>query len=102
MIIMKKLLEKDKKLRGNFTIIENKHFILKSISKNLNYMTLIRWNALKKINLLTKQSSKVSTVNRCLYSINKKRFSKLTGFSRHIFLKVIRAGLIPGMTKSSW
>jgi ribosomal protein S14 len=37
-----------------------------------------------------------------LYSQNKKRFNKLTGFSRHIFLKKIRAGEINGFRKSSW
>jgi ribosomal protein S14 len=99
---MKKLLEKDKKLRQHILINEKKHFILKSIIKNFNFFTLIRWNAFLKLKTLTKSSSKVSTVNRCLYSINKKRFNKLTGFSRHVFLKAIRSGSIIGIKKASW
>lgn len=99
---MKALFEKDKNLRVNLVEIENKHFILKSIIKNLNFFILIRWNAFLRLNLLTKLKSKVSTTNRCLYSHNKKRFNKLTGFSRHVFLKKIRSGEINGVRKSSW
>lgn len=39
---MKKLLEKDKKLRHQIKFIENQRFILKSIFKNFNFFTLIR------------------------------------------------------------
>lgn len=99
---MKKLLVKDKKLRQNILKAENKHFVLKSIFKNFNFFILIRWNAFSKLKFLTQNCSKISTVNRCLFSINKKRFNKLTGFSRHVFLKTIRAGEVSGLKKSSW
>jgi ribosomal protein S14 len=99
---MKKLLEKDKTLRQNILLSEHQHFILKSIIKNFNFFTLIRWNAFLKLKNLTKVTSKVSIVNRCLYSFNKKRFNKLTGFSRHIFLKIIRSGSVTGVKKTSW
>jgi ribosomal protein S14 len=99
---MKKLIEKDKLLRKSFLIIENKHFVLKSIIKNFNFFSLIRWNAATNLNLLTQNTSSCSTVNRCLLTINKKRFNKLTGFSRHVFLKTIRSGYIAGIKKSSW
>jgi ribosomal protein S14 len=99
---MKKLLEKDKKLRQNILKIENKHFILKSIFKNFNFFILIRWNAFIKLKALTQNYSQISIINRCLFSVNKKRFNKLTGFSRHVFLKTIRAGEVNGLNKSSW
>jgi len=99
---MKKLLEKDKKLRYQIRLIENQHFILKSIFQNFNFFTLIRWNAFLKLRFLTKNNSKVSITNRCLKGINKKRFNKLTTFSRHIFLKLIRSSSITGMQKASW
>jgi ribosomal protein S14 len=99
---MKAILEKDKNLRLKINRIENKHFVLKSIIKNFNLFILIRWNAFLQLNILTKSNSKISHTNRCLYSQNKKRFNKLTGFSRHIFLKKIRAGEINGFRKSSW
>jgi ribosomal protein S14 len=99
---MKKLLEKDKKLRLTIRELENQHLILKSIFKNLNLFTLIRWNAFIKLHDLSTNSNKNALSNRCLHSTNKKRFNKLTNFSRQIFLKLIRSGQISGMNKSSW
>jgi ribosomal protein S14 len=99
---MKKLLEKDKKLRLSIYESEKKHFILRSIFKNNNLFTLIRWNAFFKLKLLTSTNSKIKLIPRCINSINKKRFNKLTFFSRHIFLKLIRNGDISGIRKTSW
>jgi ribosomal protein S14 len=99
---MKKLLEKDKILRLKNLTFENHKIVLKSIFKNLNFFTLIRWNASIKFQNLSSKSNKHAIINRCVYSINKKRFNKLTNFSRHIFLKLIRTGQINGMKKSSW
>lgn len=99
---MKKLISKDKKIRHNLEEFEKNYFILKSIYKNLNFMSLTRWKAFEKLKRLTKLNSYTSISNRCIISINKKRFSKLTQFSRHIFLKRIRSGNISGFKKSSW
>jgi len=99
---MKKLLEKDKNLRLNIKKIEKQHFVLKHIFKNSNFFTLIRWNAFSKLKTLSLLGSKVSLSSRCLKSINKKKFNKLTTFSRHIFLKLIRSGGVSGIQKSSW
>lgn len=99
---MKKLLEKDKKLRKHCHLSEQQHFVLKSIVKNFNIFTLVRWNAFLKLKTLSKKNSKISSVSRCLLSVNKKRFNKLTGFSRHVFLKLIRSGNVSGIRKSSW
>ena len=99
---MKKLIIKDKILRHKIKSIENKHFILKSILKNFNFFILIRWNAFLKLKEISKENSSVSILPRCLYSINKKRFNRLTPFSRHIFLKLIRSGQISNIQKASW
>lgn len=99
---MKKLLEKDKKLRVNFKKFEKQQFILHSINKNFNFFLLIRWNAFLELKKLSKKSSKTLVVNRCVSSINKKRFSKRTNVSRHVFIKLVRHGYISGMQKSSW
>ena len=99
---MKKLLEKDKKLRLKIKQVEKQNFVLKSIFKNFNFFILIRWNAYFKLKTLNKGNSIISLSPRCLMSINKKRFNKLTPFSRHIFLKLIRSGKISGIQKSSW
>lgn len=99
---MKKLLEKDKKIRLSIKTIENNHFVLKSIFKNSNFFTLVRWNAFIKLKNLTKKTSKIAAVNRCVFTINKKRLNKFSNISRHVFLKLIRSGHIYGMRKSSW
>jgi ribosomal protein S14 len=99
---MKKLIEKDKLLKERFLNIEDRHFVLKAIIKNLNFFNLVRWNAIVNLKVLTQNASKISTVNRCLFTVNRKRFNKLTGFSRHVFLKTIRSGSVTGIKKSSW
>jgi ribosomal protein S14 len=99
---MEKLLIKDKKRRVNLKKTEIKHFIFKSIFKNLNFPILIRLNAFVKLAKLIKNNFQVAMSSRCLYSVNKKRFNKLTTFSRHIFLKLIRSGNISGIRKANW
>ena len=99
---MKKLIQKDKNIRYNVKLAEKKHFILKFIFVNFNFFILIRWFALLKIKVLLKNNSKVSLIKRCLSSVNKKRYNKLTVFSRHIFIKLLQSASIPGIQKSSW
>ena len=99
---MKKLLAKDKKHCSNVSLLDQELFILKSIFKNSNFLFLIRWNAFLRLKTLAKNNSKVSTMSRCLYTINKKKFNKLTTFSRYVFLKLIRSGYASGIQKSNW
>ena len=99
---MKKLLEKDKRSRSRILQSETQYFIFKLIFNNLSHSLLIRWKAFAKLSNMTTNRNKIGLSNRCLISINKKRFNKLTTFSRHIFLKLIRSGQIHGMKKSSW
>jgi ribosomal protein S14 len=99
---MKKLIIKDKKLRNFIHEKEKKKIILKTIFKNSNLFTLIRWNAFSKMKKLTKSVSEISISNRCVYTVNKKRLNKTTLFSRHVFLKLIRSGKITNISKSSW
>lgn len=99
---MKKLLSKDKKLRLNTKSSEIEALALKSISQNSNFFQLIRWNASHKFKRKLKKNSRVSTVNYCISTINKKRLNKHTLYSRHIFLKLIRSGVVAGIQKSSW
>jgi ribosomal protein S14 len=99
---MKKLIEKDKKLRKNILKKEKQYFILKSICTNSNFFVLVRWNAFIKLKNTLNGSYKTSLSNRCLQTVNRKRFNKLTKFSRHIFLKHLRFGKISGIQKSVW
>jgi len=95
---MKKLLEKDKKIRKKIKNFEKKKFILKSLANNLNLTNLIRFNALNNLSKMQKKTSKVFISNRCINTINKKKFNKLTKFSRIVFLKLARSKNIYGLT----
>lgn len=99
---MKKLLIKDKKLRIILKHQEKQYFVLKMIVQNSNLFPLIRWNAYLQLSKLGSENSIVSISPRCSYTLNRKRFSKLTPFSRHVLLKLIRNGKISGIQKSNW
>jgi ribosomal protein S14 len=98
---MKKLFAKDKENRQAVKQSELKHFVLKQISTNSNFIKTIRWNALYELNSV-KKGSKTVLSNRCVKTINKKTFHKFTNLSRTVFLKLIKSGQISGMRKSSW
>jgi hypothetical protein len=97
---MKRLLEKDKEIRYYYlNNHEKKHLILKLIFKNFNFFTLVRWYAIFYGAFLAKNNLRTKMINRCLFTYNKKRFSKLSAFSRHIFLKLIRKGTVLNIQK---
>ena len=99
---MKKLVEKDKKVRKTVKQLEKKKFILKIIQNNLNLPYLLRFNASNNLNSITKKASKTLVSNRCILTINKKKFGKLTNYSRIFFLKLAKNQKIYGLTKASW
>lgn len=99
---MIKLIERDKKIRKNIYSFEKKRFILKIISQNKNFFSLIRWKAKFQLNTLPSKSSKTYLSNLCVLTINKKKFNKLTNFSRIVFLKLVNKKVINNIYKSSW
>ena len=99
---MKKLLIKDKKRRKLLNSKEKTTYVLSLISNNLNILSSVRLNANKQLQNLTLKSSVATLSSRCKITIHKKRFNKLTYYSRHIFLKLIRFGKINGFQKSTW
>lgn len=98
---MKKLLEKDKKIRKNIKMLEQKKFILKTIYNNFWFNSLIRLNAIDRLYNLSNRSSKTFILNKCILTKNKKRLNKLTNFSRIIFRNLVKKGKISGMYKCS-
>jgi ribosomal protein S14 len=99
---MKKLFAKDRKNRKIVKQLELKHFVLKQISTNSNFIKTTRWNALHKLSNISKNSSKTVLSNRCVQTINKKTFHKFSNFSRTVYLKLVKSGYISGIRKSSW
>jgi ribosomal protein S14 len=99
---MKKLFAKDRKNRLTVKQSELDRFVLKQISNNLNFLKVTRWNAVYKLTHLPKRNSKGYVSNRCVKTVNKKTFHKFSNFSRTVFFKLVRSGMISGMRKSSW
>jgi hypothetical protein len=81
---MKKLLEKDKQIE-KIKNLEKKKFILKTISNNTYLSNLIRFNAFYNLNKLPNTASKTYISNRCVNTVNKKKFNKLTHFLEWFF-----------------
>ena len=99
---MKKLLEKDKKIRKQIKKSEKQKFVFTIIQNNLNLPHLVRFNSSKNLHDITKKASKTLISNRCIATINKKKFGKLTHYSRIFFLKLARHKKIYGLKKASW
>ena len=99
---MKKILAKDRKIRIEIKRLEKKRFILKSIQNNSNFSNLIRLNTFYKLGDLPTFSSKSFISNRCVETINKKKFTNIANFSRIVFLKLAKKGSINGMQKHYW
>lgn len=99
---MKKIIEKDKTTRKKIQIFEKKKLILKSIQLNINFLNIIRWNVNYSLFKLPTRCSKTFITNICINTINKKKFNKLTNFSRMVFLKLIRSRSINNIYKSTW
>ena len=98
---MKKLIIKDKKYRLNIKFDEMWLFILKRITQNFNIFVLIWLNAFLFLNNSKQKKSKTFLITKCLQTINKKRFNKLTVLSRQLFLKKIWFGLVIGIQKTN-
>lgn len=99
---MKKLLEKDKKIRKEVKELEKQKLVYKTIINNLNLPYLIRFKASNNLNKISKKASKTLISNRCINTVNKKKFSKFTNYSRIFFFKLARNNKIYGLTKASW
>jgi len=99
---MKKIIAKDVRNRKKINQLELEHFVLKQIYTNSNFFKMLRWNALNKLNKLSRFSSKTLLSNRCIKTINRKTFHKFSNLSRTVFLKLAKSGLISGLRKASW
>ena len=99
---MKKLIEKDKKVRSQIKQFEKKNLVLRTIRNNINFPLLTRFNASNFLMGIEKKESKTFISNRCVATINKKKFGKLTNYSRIFFLKLAKTKKIYGLTKTGW
>ncbi len=62
----------------------------------------IDYEAIKKLQKLPKNASKVRLHNRCSMTGRPKGYIRQFGISRIVFREMASAGLIPGVKKASW
>ena len=99
---MKKIFAKDQKNRISLKQQELNRFVLKQISSDSNFSKILKWNALYKLIIMTEKGFKTRISNRCVKTINKKTFNKMSNFSRTVFIKLVKSGQLSGFRKSSW
>ena len=95
-----KFIKKDKNLRHYFKKFSIQYFLLKLILKNKNIFMLNKFKAL----VIIKQTQifVVAICDKCIVSFNKKKYNKLTNYSRIILLKKIYSNECIGFQKSLW
>lgn len=99
---MKKLLRKDKQKRIKFLKFEKKYKILKSLTKNNNFIKNTRWNAVLCLTDLPKKINKNNFNNRCVITYRKSAFRQLYSVSRLVFLRLAKNKKIYGLRKNIW
>ena len=97
---MNKLIQSDKKKRLKYLKFEKKNFILKNIFKNVNFISLMRFNSFLLLSNFPKNSYRTQIKNRCILTGRRSSFNKKYRFSRLIFLELIRTGFFSGLNKS--
>lgn len=75
---------------------------LKKIIYNMNLSDEQREEARTKLNKMPKNSSRIRLRNRCQMTGRCRGFLRKFKLSRLCFREMASAGLIPGVTKSSW
>ena len=99
---MKKQIIKDLKKRKLNLVNNTRFFILKSIIKNSNLNNPIRWSANLKAADLSATNFKHKIVKRCVLTGRKSKIHDKYRFSRLVFLRLVRNGLVSGLKKSTW
>jgi len=92
----------EKRKRAYLYLLESKHTILKSITKNPFFKKSTKLNTRIKLSILLKLSIRICLVNRCILTDRKNRFNFHYRFSRLLFLKLARNKEILGLKRHSW
>lgn len=101
-ILMKTLIEKDKKRRYLTKKFEFKRLLLKYIIFNQSLDSYYRQQAQFLLNNLPKNSSRVRIKNRCIITGRAKSVYRQFRVSRIVLKHFGLNGIIPGLRKASW
>ena len=93
---------RDQKRRKLFLKNEQKRVEYKSFLKNSSISQLEKREFLKKLNKLSRNSSKVRIRNRCILTGRGRSVYSKYRLSRIRFRELASQGLIPGVIKANW
>lgn len=99
---MKKIIFRNKKLRILIKNFKNLYFILKSIIKNKIVFNYFKYKILTFFKTSLNITYNYTALKFCVISLSKKRFTKISFYSRQLLSKKIQSGEMFGITKQSW
>ena len=94
--------QRDKKRRFMYSKYELKRLELASIVHDLKFSKEIRYQKLRELNKLPRNSSKVRIKNRCILTGRGHSVLSFCGFSRIKFRELASQGLLMGVTRATW
>lgn len=99
---MTNFIQRDKKRRSLHSKYELKRLELTSIVQDLTFSKEIRYQNLRELNKLPRNSSRVRIKNRCILTGRGHSVLRFCGLSRLKFREMASQGLLMGVTKASW
>ena len=96
------MIEKEKRRKHLVRVKWEKRQELKKTVRDLHVTDEERMDAQDKLNKLSKNSSPIRLRNRCNFTGRSRGYLRKFQISRLCFREMANAGLIPGVTKSSW
>ena len=82
--------------------LRDKRQSLKTDISNMNLSFEDRMEAVKKLQMLPRDSSRSRQRNRCGFCGRQRAYNRLTGLCRMHMRSAIIQGMVPGMHKASW
>lgn len=95
-------IQRDKKRRSIFSKYELKRLELTNVIHDLTFSKEIRYQSLRELNKLPRNSSRTRIKNRCILTGRGHSVLRFCGFSRLKFRELASQGLLMGVTKASW
>ena len=95
------MIQREEKREILFRKYQNKRLNLKK-EVTINTPYRVKLDIYQKLQSLPKNSSPCRKRNRCWKTGRSRSFYRDFGLSRHVLREMSHAGVIPGMTKSSW
>lgn len=99
---MTNFIQRDKKRRSIYSKYELKRLELASVIHDLTFSKDIRYQSLRELNKLPRNSSKIRIKNRCILTGRGHSVFRFCGLSRLKFRELASQGLLMGVTKASW